>query len=48
MSHLAETTHGLHVDTGQFKHVGQRVNRQRFCPVCASGTAEDEHHFVFD
>ena len=29
--------------------VGQRVDReQRFCHVCASDTAEDEHHFVFD
>ena len=36
--------HGLHVDTGQFKPVDQRVDRkQRFCPVCASDTAEDEH-----
>ena len=21
---------------------------QRFCPVCETDTAEDEHHFVFD
>ena len=36
--------HGLHVNTGQFKPVGQRVDReQRFCHVCASDTAEDEH-----
>ena len=41
--------HGLHVDTGQFKPVEQRVDReQRFCPVCATDTAEDEHHFVLD
>ena len=43
--------HGPHVGTGQFKPVEQTVDReQRFCPVCtcASGTAEDEHHFVFD
>ena len=42
---------GLHVDTSQFKPVGQRVDReQRFCHVCASDTAEDEHQFqiVFD
>ena len=42
---------GPHVGTGQFKPVEQTVDReQRFCPVCtcASGTAEDEHHFVFD
>ena len=41
--------HGLHVDTGQSEPVAQRVDReQRFCLVCASDTAEDEHHFVFD
>ena len=41
--------HRLHVDTGQFKPVEQRVDReQRFCPVCETDTAEDEHHFVFD
>ena len=41
--------HGLHVDTGNFKPVGQKVPReQRFCLVCGSNTAEDEHHFVFD
>ena len=41
--------HGLHVDTGEFKPVGQKVDReQRFCLVCASDTTEDEHHFVFD
>ena len=40
---------GLHVDTGQFKPVEQRVDRElRFCSVCATDTAEDEHHFVFD
>ena len=39
--------HGLHVDSGQFKPVAQRVDReQRFCLVCASDTAEDEHHFT--
>ena len=37
------------VDTDQFKPAEQRVDReQRFCPVCATDTAEDEHHFVFD
>ena len=41
--------HGLHVDTGNFEPVGQEVPReQRFCLVCGSGTAEDEHRFVFD
>ena len=41
--------HGLHVDTGQFEPVAQRVDReQRFCLVCASDSAEDEPHFVFD
>ena len=41
--------HGLHVDTGEFKPVGQKVDReQRFCLVCASDTTEDEHQFVFD
>ena len=41
--------HGLHVDTGEFKPVGQKEDRkQRFCLVFASDTAEDEHHFVFD
>ena len=40
---------GLHVDTGQFKPVEQRGDReQRFCSVCATDTAEDEHQFVFD
>ena len=39
----------LHVDTGQFKPVEQRVNRElRFCSVCATDIAEDEHHFVFE
>ena len=41
--------HGLQVDSGQFKPVAQTVDReQRFCLVCASDTAEDEHHFVID
>ena len=41
--------HGLHVDTGRFLPVGQKVLReQRFCLVCGSNTAEDEHHFLFD
>ena len=36
--------HGLRVDSGQFKPVAQRVDReQRFCLVSASDTAEDEH-----
>ena len=39
----------LHVDTGKFKPVGPKIGRQqRFCLVCGSDTAEDEHHFVFD
>ena len=46
---LSADSDGLHVDTGQFKPVEQRVVReQRFCPVCETDTAEDEHHFVFD
>ena len=41
--------HGLHVDTGQFKPVEQRVDRElRFCSVCATDIAGDEHHFVFE
>ena len=41
--------HGLHVDTGRFRPVGQKADReQRFCLVRASETTEDEHHFVFD
>ena len=41
--------HGFHVDTGQFEPVAQRVEReQRFCLVCATDSAEDETHFVFD
>ena len=41
--------HGLHVDTGELKPVGQKVDwEQRLCVVCASDTAKDEHHFVFD
>ena len=39
--------HGRHVDTGNFKPVGQKVDReQRSCLVCGSDAAEDEHHFV--
>ena len=46
---LQTDCHGLHVDTGEFKPIGQKVDReQRFCLVCASDTTEDEHHFVFD
>ena len=49
VSRFRHGRHGLHVDSGQFKSVAQRVYReQRFCLVCASDTAEDEHHFVFD
>ena len=49
VSRLRCGCHGLHVDSGQFKLVAQRVDReQRFCLVCASDTAEDEHHFEFD
>ena len=41
--------HNLHVDTGRFLPVGQKVPReQRLCLVCGSNTAEDEHHFLFD
>ena len=41
--------HGLHVDTGRLLPLAQQVPReQRHCSFCASGTAEDEHHFVFD
>ena len=41
--------HGLHVDTGQLKPVEQRVDRELcFCSVCATDTAEDGHHSVFD
>ena len=46
-----ENKQGLHVDSGQIKPVAQRVDldrEQRFCLVCASDAAEDEHHFVFD
>ena len=40
---------GLHVDKGEFKPVGQKVDReQRFCLGCASDMTEDEHHSVFD
>ncbi len=41
--------HGLHVDTGRLLPLTQQVPRvQRYCVFCASGLAEDEHHFVFD
>ena len=41
--------HGLHVDTGRLLPQAQQVPReQRHCIFCASGLAEDEHHFVFD
>ena len=41
--------HGLHVDTGQFKPVGESIDQEQgFCPVCPSDTPEDKHHFVFD
>ncbi len=41
--------HGLHVDTGRLLPLAQQVPReQRHCLFCASGSAEDEHHFVFD
>ncbi len=41
--------HGLHVDTGRLLPLTQQVPRQqRHCIFCASGSAEDEHHFVFD
>ncbi len=41
--------HGLHVDTGRLLPVAHQVPReQRHCIFCTSGSAEDEHHFVFD
>ncbi len=41
--------HGLHVDTGRLLPSAQQVPReQRHCVFCDSGSAEDEHHFVFD
>ena len=41
--------HGLHVDTGRLLPLAQQVPReQRHCVFCTSGSAEDEHHFVFD
>ena len=37
------------VDTGRLLPLAQQVPReQRYCIFCASGSAEDEHHFVFD
>ena len=41
--------HGLHVGTGRLLPLTQQVPKeQRHCVFCASGLAEDEHHFVFD
>ncbi len=41
--------HGLHVDTGRRLPLAQQVPReQRHCVFCASDSAEDEHHFLFD
>ena len=41
--------HGPHVDAGNFQPVEQTVcKEQRFCLVCGSDIAEDEHYFVFD
>jgi len=41
--------HGLHVDTGRLLPLTQQVPREQVhCVFCASGLAEDEHHFVFD
>ena len=41
--------HGLHVNTGRLLPLAQQVPReQRHCVFCASDSAEDEHHFVFD
>ena len=41
--------HGLHVDTGRLLPLAQQVPRgQCHCVFCASGSAEDEHRFVFD
>lgn len=49
LSRCRRGCHALDVDTCIFLPVGQQVPReQRFCLVCASDTAEDEHHFQFD
>ena len=41
--------HGLHVDTGRLLPLTQLVPReQRHCIFCASDSAKDEHHSVFD
>ena len=41
--------HGLHVDTGRLLPLAQQVPReQHHCVFCTAGSAEDEHHFVFD
>ena len=41
--------HRLHVDTGRLVPLAQQVSReQRHCVFFASGSAEDEYHFVFD
>ena len=49
VSRFGRGCHGLHVDTGEFKPVEQKIGEeQRFCLVCASDTIEDEHRFVFD
>ena len=41
--------HGLRVDTGRLLPSAQQVPRaQRHFVFCASGSAEVEHHFVFD
>ncbi len=39
--------HGLHVSTGRLLPLTQQVPREQRV-FCASGLAEDEHHFVFD
>ncbi len=49
VSRLGCGCHGLRVDTGRLLPLAQQVPReQRHCVFCASGAAEDEHHFVFD
>ena len=41
--------HVLHVDIGNFKPAGQKEGRvQRFCLVCGTDKADDDHQFVCD
>jgi hypothetical protein len=49
ISRLRCGCHGLHVDTGRFGKGSEHCSREeRVCPVCMSGSVEDEHHFLFD